>query len=326
MALGFTRDSYIFGVVVEQQQVHTAVFDVAAGRVVRAPEPVSALAQRFTLSGVWSPDGKHLAYLGRPLDQFATLLTIRGIESGETQELLLRLGQGQYLQWAPDGEGMYVYGSGAREERGVYHVDLRSGALELVAADRRSGMSDFALSPEGKSVYYRTTDPDDPESNGPAGRSWIVAHDLETGEVRRILHQRTHGARGRVGFSPDGSTVSYAEADWRSREFEIRIAPIEGGEPRTIYRFPQGTEAAGIHSSFEWTPDGRYILFVERNMQDSTSSIRAVEVDGGNAKTLLTIPMVDTEEMQGLQLSPDGRHVAFIAGQPKFEIWVMEGF
>jgi len=81
-----------------------------------------------------------------------------------------------------------------------------------------------------------------------------------------------------------------------------------------------------IHSSYEWTPDGRHILFVERNLRDSTSSIRAVEVDGIESKTLLTIPLVVPAQMQGLQLSPDGRHVSFIAGQPKFEIWIMEGF
>ncbi len=49
---------------------------------------------------------------------------------------------------------------------------------------------------------------------------------------------------------------------------------------------------------------------------------RVVPVDGGEARPLELMPFVRPD---GIKLHPDGRRIAFMAGESRGEVWVMEG-
>ncbi|MCK5483192.1 MAG: PD40 domain-containing protein, partial [Gemmatimonadetes bacterium] len=64
-SLGFSRDAYLYGVVVESRQVYTGAIDVAIGGYLASVGPVQEASQGVSLNGEFSPDGRYLAYATR---------------------------------------------------------------------------------------------------------------------------------------------------------------------------------------------------------------------------------------------------------------------
>jgi Tol biopolymer transport system component len=63
LPIGFSQDKYFYAVITEAMQVHTATLDIEAGRVVTTSTPIADPARGTSRDGVWSPDGRQLAYL-----------------------------------------------------------------------------------------------------------------------------------------------------------------------------------------------------------------------------------------------------------------------
>ena len=77
---------------------------------------------------------------------------------------------------------------------------------------------------------------------------------------------------------------------------------------------------AGPLLSLAWMPDGRSLLYTRRNGADRTASLWRVPAAGGPPEPL----GVQAEGMRDLAVSPDGRHLAWTAGYPRREPWVLE--
>ncbi len=315
---GMTQRGYLYGVVVSQFQVHTAAVDLAAGRVLGTPAPVSSATERGSDFGAWSPDGTRLAYVRQAGP--ATILAVQERDAQEQRELTLDLVQPWGTQWAPDGQSVFLYANSLRGSAGIYRVNLRSGEAELVA--RREGREDihrFQLAPDGRSVYFRL--PLDSTERSSGGRRWIVRQGLRTGQRENV--QQTYGNGGRVSFSPDGTQMAFYENHWGGGSLEVRVAPIGGGPSRLVYTFPDGNQPIGNRATISWSPDGRQLLFPEQ-ARDSTHLLRLVPLGGGEARTLLRSPWSEGP-IWNVSLSPDGRRVAYSGGRGRFEIWLLSG-
>jgi len=128
-----------------------------------------------------------------------------------------------------------------------------------------------------------------------------------------------------VAISPDGRQVAFVEPDKAKQSAAIKIMPVAGGEPRELLRVGP-PESINEESRMEWMPDGRHLLIVRRSSRGwPMTELWRVPVQGGQPQKL----GLAMERIRFPSVHPDGRRIAFDAGQGKprrLELWVMENF
>lgn len=318
---GFSRDAYYYGVEAESRQLHTVQVDAAAGRALDAPEPVTDASAGSSSFGAWSPDGTRLAYLLDSPGFRHSLLVVESLTGERLRELPVPLSEARHLWWTE--RGFFVYGIDAEGVPAIFLFDPGSGELEPQirnmpgAREFRSG--DYEVSRDGTRLFYSRNNPD-------AGTREIVLMDLVTGE-RRVVVDGIRDSQGHnQSISPEGRMLSYLEQgginpDGSSEGPSIMVAPTDGSaRARVLYRYTGRritSSGAGV-----WTPDGRYLLFVEIFDDERGAGIYRLRSDGGGGPELLV--KVDVGAFH-LSMSPDGRRLAFEDGDPKQEIWRLTG-
>jgi Tol biopolymer transport system component len=82
----------------------------------------------------------------------------------------------------------------------------------------------------------------------------------------------------------------------------------------------------GSFSGLEWARDGKRLLFTKSDgggrIPGLTPELWQISVDGGAPQQV----GLTTQTRGTLAIHPDGRQVAFTAGEAKEEVWVMENF
>jgi Tol biopolymer transport system component len=122
-----------------------------------------------------------------------------------------------------------------------------------------------------------------------------------------------------LAVSADGRHLAFYEGD--DEGYHLTVAPVATGEARRIFRSAQRIQ------TLAWVPDGRHLLF-GMEQTDASASGRAmtelwlVSVEEGRARKL----DLAMDSLVDLRMHPDGRHVAFVAGRHRGEVWVMENF
>ena len=317
--MGFTdRGSFYYNLGVSVVDVFEGSLDLAKGTVVAPPKKIPQRVVGTSYSAEWSFDGKYLAYVSErkagSASQSSYILCIRSDQTGEEREIPLSTGSFWRMHWSADGGAVFAT-MGDATNQGLFKIDIRTGKQALLA---RSGWSDslikdFAVSPDGKSVYY-------------AHFQWvkklanIIKYDLGTGQEKEVYRQAAPPDLGNLTVSPDGKYLSFSTADSIAKQsFVIRILPTAGGETRDILR-----GKLEIFAKHAWTPDGKTILFVKRTAsgtKDEKRELWQVDSAGGEPKKI-NVGM----EMREMQLHPDGRRIVFTSGNISREIWAMENF
>ncbi|MCX6559381.1 MAG: tetratricopeptide repeat protein [Candidatus Aminicenantes bacterium] len=319
--LGFADGgSFYYSLGVNVVDVFEGSLDLAKGIVAALPKKVPQRVVGANSSAEWSSDGKFLAYVSERLagtaSQSSYFLCLRSEQTGEEREIPLATGSFWRMHWAADGGAVFAT-MGDATNQGLFKIDIRTGKQTLLA---RSGWSDslikdFAVSPDGKSVYY-------------VHFQWIkkltpiIKYDLETGQEKEFYRNPGAGILdiGGMAVSPDGRYLSFSTADSLAEQrYVIRIVPTAGGEPRDLLLGKLETFAR--HA---WAPDGKSILFVKRTAsgtKDEKRELWQADTVGGEAKKI-NVGM----EFRDLQLHPDGRRIVFTSGKPVREIWAMENF
>ena len=314
--LGFARDgSFYYGVRTGIRDAYTAELDLTSGKVLSPPTPV---AERFVggnMAPEWSLEGDYLAWVSNrgqgPNRLEADTLCIRTNATGEVRELSPKVSFLYRLRWYPGGRFLLVQAH--RPEVGYYRVDARSGEHTTVRLrlPKESSFKQPALSPDGKTVYFVHADPD-------AKDEAIHARDLETGQERVVCQPRASWPMG-LAVSPDGRHLAFHEGD--DEGCYLTVAPVATGQARRVFRSPQRIQ------TLAWTPDGRHLLFgMDRAGADASGSaiteLWLVPAEGGQPQKL----DLAMDSLADLRMHPDGRHIAFVAGSHKGEVWVMENF
>jgi len=317
--LGFTdRGSFYYSLGVSVVDVFEGSLDLAKGTVVAPPKKIPQRVVGTSYSAEWSFDGKYLAYVSERKAGSAShssyILCIRSDQTGEEREIPLSTGSFWRMHWSADGGAVFA-AMGDAKNQGLFKIDIRTGKQALLA---RSGWSDslikdFAVSPDGKSVYY-------------AHFQWvkklanIIKYDLGTGQEKEVYRQTAPPDLTALTISPDGKYLSFSTADNIAKlSFVIRILPTAGGETRDIL---QGK--LEMFAKHAWTPDGKTILFVKRTAsgtKDEKCELWQVDSAGGEPKKI-NVGM----ELREMQLHPDGRQIVFTSGNISTEIWAMENF
>lgn len=108
-------------------------------------------------------------------------------------------------------------------------------------------------------------------------------------------------------LSPDGRHVLFVrdEADWKANRRVGHIHRIDiTGENEVQLTFGERGE-----SSPRWSPDGRRVAFLARRDQDASNQIYLLDLDGGEARRLMTHPT----QPGSLEWAPDGQSIYFLA-------------
>ena len=314
--LGFSRDGFFYyGVRTGIRDAYTAELDLASGKVITPPTPVAERFVGANMAPEWSLEGDSLAWVSNrgqgPNRLEADTLCIRSNATGEVREVAPKVSFLYRLRWYPGGRFLLVQAQ--RPEVGYYRVDTLSGEHTTVRLrlPKESSFKQPALSPDGKTLYFVHADPD-------AKDEAIRARDLETGQERVVCQPRSSWPMG-LAVSPDGRHLAFHEGD--EGGYYLTVAPVATGQARRVFRSPQRIQ------TLAWTPDGRRLLFGMDRLaggaaEPATTELWLVPVEGGQPQKL----DLAMDSLTDLRMHPDGRHIAFVAGTHKGEVWVMENF
>jgi Tol biopolymer transport system component len=118
--------------------------------------------------------------------------------------------------------------------------------------------------------------------------------------------------------SHDGRNVAFF---WPSDHGSIlRVVPSDGGTPRDLWTVSSPVEAGGSWA-VTWSPDDRYIYFVQRSAVSRVSELFRLPAGGGTPDSA----SLKGEEMNNIDIAPDGSRIAFSQGiLDRQEIWTLE--
>jgi Tol biopolymer transport system component len=296
LPMGLTsRGDYFFGFRAGRTDIYLAPQNQEGGE----PRPLATRFRGVNSAPQWSPDGRRIAFLSvrgsENFGQEGRLISVRTLETGEETDLNTRLSHIEKFQWSPDGQSLLVGGSDRRGRGGLFTVDARTGratALVLGEAASFRGL-EGAWSADGKQVFYL------------AGNE-IRRRELDSGSEAAIYR---HDSPLRCpALSPDGGRLAFAAASG-----EVLVLPLTGRQPRRVPSPQKGYLAALV-----WAPDGGHLVLTIG--EEGAETVWQVPLAAGNLRRL-ALP----EEIQGtVSFHPDAKTVAFTAGKPKTEIWVIE--
>jgi Tol biopolymer transport system component len=296
--LGVAPDgSLYYRTITPSGRLYLGEIDIETGKLPVPPAPVTTRYNGAPSRTAWSPDGKRLLYvsLGSAVGNGNNNLTIRSIDTGEERFLATSLRNVWDIRWAPDSRSLLAWGMTVTGNA-LFKVDAETGALTRLAEGRWAPR----MSSDGRIMVYMAD-----------GK--IRRRDVGTGEDA-VVNIRGTVLAAFADLSPDGRQIVF------QGDGAVRTAPLDGGEPRELFRHP------GFHS-LAWTLDGRYVIAQAHDSQTGryaqTSELWRIPVQGGTPLRL----DLSVRGMQHFALHPDNRHFAFSVDQgTKTELWVLQNF
>jgi Tol biopolymer transport system component len=311
--LGITRDGTLFyGVRTGMVEVSVAEIDAQSGEVSK-PAPVNQELVGVSHGADWSPDGRWLAHVIRP-QSTAELPTvaIRPAGGGTAREIVPqpRLQFIQWLRWSPDGRTLLA--RAVNSGWGLFAIDAQTGEARPMVRRRSAEpqITQAAWSPDGGSIYY---------AQGPR----ILERNVTTGDTRELARRGDNGTViVSLALSSDGRHLTFAAPDRAARSTDILVLTVAAPENvRTLARVtaPDGVPSSGL----AWAADGRSIYFVKRRAGEKNGVLWRVTLDGDRTPAHGGF---EASNLRDPRVSPDGRRLAFTAGEDAFEVWAMENF
>jgi|HubBroStandDraft_4_1064222.scaffolds.fasta_scaffold02796_2 serine/threonine protein kinase len=155
---------------------------------------------------------------------------------------------------------------------------------------------DAAISHHGKLLAYVL--------NEPSGQSVWVRNSNPSNESAVVPAEP--GEHSGVVFSPDDSFLYYRRRGSEDLGDLYRV-PVKGGTPERVIG-----EASGYPAL---SPDGRQLAFVRLRASSWEASLIVSNADGSGEFTLATLRRPRYFDEHGVAWSPDGRSIAYFAGE-----------
>ncbi len=313
-----------YGVRTGNRDIQVAEVDFATGRML---SPIVKPVDRYVgwaIDPAWSPDGKSMAYISRRAsgNNSSRKLVIRELTAGAEREIENDLTYIEVLHWTPDGRSLLTSGRDAEGRHGIVRIDAVTGKRALILRSSAGvRLKDSQASPDGKAIYYLRGDYQLLDSS----RKFVMSVrtlDLASGQDKEIY--RADASRGLMRFrlSPDGTRLAIGRTDPEDGSTILEALPVEGGEPLELYRVHPPDLIARYPA---WTPDSQDVLFVLKRGESPKKPDELWTIPALGGEPQKTEVSADQMRMP-ISVHPDGRRVAFSAGQDHLSVWVMANF
>jgi Tol biopolymer transport system component len=306
--IGFSDDGrFFYGVMTRAPGVHIAGIDLDASRLTTPPVEAEDEPELRSRWPTWSPDGRYLAYRKDVPDLPQEEVIVRSATGGTRQSILFD-GTILQLEWSAEGDRLVIDGTKNNddEERSIYTIDLASGETTLYRR-RPKGLPAGRLQRDGRTYFFPNNwkDPDDTS---------ITLMDLETG-TERVLAGIVGGGNHRM--SRDGQRFALFFQDPETASKHLMVYTVADGTLREV--LPLDDAERGL--TLDWTGDDGTILFSTVSDDPSLRGLWQVPAAGGERRRVEGVP-----EIRGrFSIHPDGNRIAFFSGEPRGEVWVLEG-
>lgn len=158
------------------------------------------------------------------------------------------------------------------------------------------------ISPNGRYLAYTDWDTGD-----------LAVLELATGKKRRLTNKgswiKSREFALFLAWSPDSRQIAYNWWD-EPNYIDIRIIPIDGDKPRTIYNLKEPHK--GLIMVYGWSPDGKTILGLKWEGQEK-GHIVLISVTDGSEHDLkaLDLKRVRYNQIINMTFSPDGNYIVY---------------
>ena len=249
-------------------------------------------------SGVWSPDGKSIAYLEQSID--GTRLMVQSLDSTAPTELVAQVSsQPAQIAWAADSNKIYFLGTGPTFS-GVSAISRAGGVPERILANALS----FHISRDGATLaIWRGA------QNTGAGAHYSVWISSPPGAAPveykpAPFTVTTPFTPVFLRFSPDGRKLFLSLYSDNGAETWLLPYPMGTGEPHRIFaNIPWNRPVAA-----SWMPDSRRIVLSGNPAPAINEKLWLADVE---AQTLHRILVAPNSGQATPSVSPDGKRILF---------------
>jgi Tol biopolymer transport system component len=325
--LGLTRDGVLY--YNARGAGGTNVYSAELDSSMKMAQPPRIAVDRFinsNLGGSVSSDGQYLAYYsGRP--GRGLVIMVRNLKSNEDREIALKetvvSPWSSGPMWSADGGSLIVASRDPQKPGPLFlRVQVADGKTEpLLHIGPQQG---FALSPDGKSLYYAEQDADSvPDKVG----TRLVRYDFDSkGET--VLKRGSWVIS--ISVSPDSRQVAYLVSGRGSQEdgapdrgSRLEVMPAWGGEARVIYRDTPWLDGSR-YNGLAWSSDGRYLVFVRGGVTgNEPNSLWRISLTGGQLEQIGSMK----GNIKNPHMGPGDRTIYFTASEPApSELWALQNF
>jgi len=235
-----------------------------------------------------SPDGSHVAYVVRraimdeETSEYRSHISVARVDGASTVQYTRGEHSARSPAFSPDGSHLAFLTDRSGSNQ-VWMMPVQGGEAFQVT-DAETGVNGFQWSPNGDRIAYTATDP------------------KSEAEQQREKEKRD---------------VQVVDEEHRYTHLYTTEAAAHDDTTRQVQRLTGGTFDV---RSFDWTPDGRTLVFAHRptptiNTGFLEADLSTVPADSGAVTPLVDRPGVDSDP----HVSPDGTTVAFAGdgGEPR---------